>query len=99
MNNIDVGVVDQIAIEVVALYGLAQTLLREIDTLLKVQIIYVAHGYQTALLVARKVVLAETDTTHTDDTLGQLVVGSDVSLTSEYTARNDGQRGQSTQRF
>ena len=57
----------------------------------------VAHGYQSARLAARKVVLAEADASHADDTLGQLVVGGYVARASEHAARNDGEQRHAAQ--
>jgi hypothetical protein len=99
VNDIDIGVVDEVTIEVVTSHILVQTLLCSVDTSFEVVAIDITHSHETTLLVARKMEAAHTDTSGTDDTLGQLVVRRNVTGTSEYAARNDSQRSQTTQRF
>ena len=89
MYDIDVRVVDQVAVEVIGLERLAELLLAQFQGACQMVLIDVADGHQTTALVAGKVVARAADAADADDTFRKLVARGDMLRASQDAARHD----------
>ena len=89
MHDVYVGVVDQVHEVVVAGHLSESCLFCHSFAPVETGLVNIANRYQT---IGHVEVMAAADTAEADDTLGQLIAGSDVTLAAEHVARQDGKR-------
>ena len=94
VDDIHIGVVDEVTEIVIRDRGVVETLLGHVDSLLQMLLVHITDGYQTATLVAGEVITAAPDTSDADDTLGELVAWCHMLGSTQHTAWDNGeQRG------
>ena len=94
VDDIDVGVVDEVAEIVIRYRGIVEAFLSHVDSLLQMLLVHITDGYQTAALVASEVITAASDASDADDTLGELVARCHMLGSAQHTAWHNGeQRG------
>lgn len=89
MDDIDVGVVDEVTVIVIGFQFLTQLCLAEGKCFLKVGIVDITHRHKATSVIAGEVITAAANATNTDDAFGELVARGDVFGTAEHVARHD----------
>lgn len=89
MDDVDVGVVDEVAEIVIFCHGFAEAFFSEIGCRIEVIAVDVAKGNQAASLVAVEVSCRTAYAAGTDDTSGKLIARSNVTVASEDMTRDD----------
>ncbi len=92
VDDIDVGVVDEVAEVSVGLDLHAQAVLGLSDSLLQMVGVAIAERHETATLIAGEMITAASDTSDADNTLRKLIARSDMLGTTQHAAWNDGEQ-------
>ena len=99
VDDIDVGVVDEVAEVVIRHRGIVEALLSHVDSLFQMLFVHIADGHEAAALVAGEVITAASDASDADDTLGELVARCHMLGSAQHTAWHNGEQRRCTHRL
>jgi len=88
VNNVNIGIVNEVAEVVICLYGLIKILLGSGNGRIQVFLVYIAYSNQPAGLVTGEMVTGTSYTAYTDDTTCKLITGSNKVVGSTHLTQH-----------